>query len=72
MSTLNDDSLTSKGIGPWKNDCVRGTASDGITEIFNIPGYPLLVSAVSFNRLHGQYLKLQEKLEELEKKVSGT
>lgn len=27
------------------------TAADGKTEIFNVPGYPLMVSAVDFNRL---------------------
>ena len=30
----------------------RSTAADGKTELFNLPGYPLMVRAVDFNRLH--------------------
>ncbi len=32
----------------------KGTASDGKTELFNVPGYPLMVRAVDFNRLHAE------------------
>ena len=30
----------------------RSTAADGKTELFNLPGYPLMVRAVDFNRVH--------------------
>ena len=30
----------------------RSTAADGKTELFNLPGYPLMVRAVDFNRIH--------------------
>ena len=30
------------------------TAADGKTELFNIPGYPLMVRAVDFNRIHAE------------------
>mgnify|MGYP005606939873 CR=1 FL=1 len=30
------------------------TAADGTTEIFNVPGRPLLVRAADFNRLHAE------------------
>ena len=32
----------------------RSTAADGKTELFNLPGYPLMVRAVDFNRLHAE------------------
>ena len=30
----------------------RSAAADGKTELFNLPGYPLMVRAVDFNRIH--------------------
>lgn len=75
MSTLCDSShVVETGKNPVQgvDNGVICTAADGVTEVFNIPGRQLLVSAVSFNRLYGQYLTLQEKFEELQKKVSGT
>ena len=30
----------------------RSTAADGKTELFNLPGYPLMVRAVDFNRVY--------------------
>jgi hypothetical protein len=36
----------------------RGTAADGKTELFNVPGYPLMVRAVDFNRLHAENERL--------------
>lgn len=30
------------------------TAADGKTELFNLPGYPLMVRAVDFNRIHAE------------------
>ena len=30
------------------------TAADGKTELFNLPGYPLMVRAVDFNRVHAE------------------
>ena len=30
----------------------RSTAADGKTELFNLPGYPLMVRAADFNRIH--------------------
>ena len=32
----------------------RSTAADGKTELFNLPGYPLMVRAVDFNRIHAE------------------
>ena len=32
----------------------RSTAADGKTELFNLPGYPLMVRAVDFNRVHAE------------------
>ena len=32
----------------------RSTAADGKTELFNFPGYPLMVRAVDFNRVHAE------------------
>ena len=32
----------------------RSAAADGKTELFNLPGYPLMVRAVDFNRLHAE------------------
>lgn len=36
----------------------RGTAADGKTELFNVPGYPLMVRAADFNRLHAENERL--------------
>ena len=32
----------------------RSAAADGKTELFNLPGYPLMVRAVDFNRIHAE------------------
>ena len=32
----------------------RSTAADGKTELFSLPGYPLMVRAVDFNRIHAE------------------
>ena len=32
----------------------RSTAADGKTELLNLPGYPLMVRAVDFNRIHAE------------------
>ena len=39
-----------------------GTAADGKTQLINVPGHPLLVSAVEFNRLVAQRDELLEAL----------
>ena len=36
----------------------KGTAADGKSELFNVPGYPLMVRAVDFNRLHAENERL--------------
>ena len=37
----------------------RSTAADGKTELFNLPGYPLMVRAVDFNRIHAENASLR-------------
>lgn len=37
-----------------QQDAPKCTAADGLAEIFNVPGHPLLVRAVDFNRLHAE------------------
>ena len=36
----------------------KSTALDGKTELFNVPGHPLLVRAVDFNRLYAEKERL--------------
>ena len=36
----------------------KSTAADGKTELFNVPGYPLMVRAVDFNRLNAENERL--------------
>ena len=38
------------------------TAADGKTELFNLPGYPLMVRAVDFNRIHSENEMLKHAL----------
>ena len=40
----------------------RSTAADGKTELFNLPGYPLMVRAVDFNRIHTESEMLKHAL----------
>ena len=43
---------TSGGAADMPEALHRSTAADGKTELFNLPGYPLMVRAVDFNRIH--------------------
>lgn len=43
---------TTSGAADLPEALRRSTAADGKTELFNLPGYPLMVRAVDFNRLH--------------------
>ena len=47
--------MTNKQGAP---EAPRGTAADGKTELFNVTGYPLMVRAVDFNRLHAENERL--------------
>ena len=50
---MNKDTTTS-GAADLPEALRRSTAADGKTELFNLPGYPLMVRAVDFNRLHAE------------------
>ena len=43
---------TTSGAADMPEALRRSTAADGKTELFNLPGYPLMVRAVDFNRIH--------------------
>ena len=43
---------TTSGAADLPEALRRSTAADGKTELFNLPGYPLMVRAVDFNRIH--------------------
>lgn len=43
---------TASGAADLPEALRRSTAADGKTELLNLPGYPLMVRAVDFNRLH--------------------
>ena len=45
---------TTSGAADLPEALHRSTAADGKTELFNLPGYPLMVRAVDFNRLHAE------------------
>ena len=46
------DTNTTSGAADLPEAMRRSTAADGKTELFNLPGYPLMVRAVDFNRIH--------------------
>ena len=48
----NKDTTPTSGTADLPEALHRSTAADGKTELFNLPGYPLMVRAVDFNRLH--------------------
>ena len=45
---------TTSGAADLPEALRRSTAADGKTELFNLPGYPLMVRAVDFNRVHAE------------------
>ena len=45
---------TTSGAADLPEALHRSTAADGKTELFNLPGYPLMVRAVDFNRIHAE------------------
>ena len=45
---------TTSGAADLPEALRRSTAADGKTELFNLPGYPLMVRAVDFNRIHAE------------------
>ena len=47
-----DTTNTTSGAADLPEALHRSTAADGRTELFNLPGYPLMVRAVDFNRIH--------------------
>ena len=49
---MTKDTTTTSGAADLPEALRRSTAADGKTELFNLPGYPLMVRAVDFNRLH--------------------
>ena len=49
---MNQDTTPASGAADLPEALRRSTAADGKTELFNLPGYPLMVRAVDFNRLH--------------------
>jgi len=49
---MTQDTTTTSGAADLPEALRRSTAADGKTELFNLPGYPLMVRAVDFNRLH--------------------
>ena len=50
-----------------QQDAPKCTAADGLAEIFNVPGHPLLVRAVDFNRLHAKTETLRADVEHKDK-----
>jgi len=51
----------------------RSTAADGKTELFNLPGYPLMVRAVDFNRIHTESeMRRAALLDEMQKAALAT
>lgn len=48
----NKDTTPTSGAADMPEALRRSTAADGKTELFNLPGYPLMVRAVDFNRIH--------------------
>ena len=51
---MNTNTTLNRGAADLPEALHRSTAADGKTELFNIPGYPLMVRAVDFNRLHAE------------------
>ena len=49
---MTQDTTPTSGAADLPEALHRSTAADGKTELFNLPGYPLMVRAVDFNRLH--------------------
>ena len=49
---MTQDTTTTNGAADLPEALRRSTAADGKTELFNLPGYPLMVRAVDFNRIH--------------------
>ena len=51
---MTQDTTTTSGAADLPEALRRSTAADGKTELFNLPGYPLMVRAVDFNRIHAE------------------
>ena len=51
---MTKDTNTTSGAADLPEALRRSTAADGKTELFNLPGYPLMVRAVDFNRIHAE------------------
>ena len=51
---MTQDTNTASGAADLPEALRRSTAADGKTELFNLPGYPLMVRAVDFNRIHAE------------------
>ena len=51
---MTKDTNTTSGAAGRPEALRRSTAADGKTELFNFPGYPLMVRAVDFNRIHAE------------------
>ena len=49
---MTQDTNTTSGAADLPEALRRSTAADGKTELFNLPGHPLMVRAVDFNRIH--------------------
>ena len=50
----NKDTTPTSGTADLPEALHRSTAADGKTELFSLPGYPLMVRAVDFNRIHAE------------------
>ena len=51
---MTKDTTPTSGAADLPEALRRSTAADGKTELFNLPGYPLMVRAVDFNRIHAE------------------
>ena len=51
---MSDTTTPNSGAADLPEALRRSTAADGKTELFNLPGYPLMVRAVDFNRIHAE------------------
>ena len=51
---MNTNTTLNRGAADMPEALHRSTAADGKTELFNLPGYPLMVRAVDFNRIHAE------------------
>ena len=59
---MTKDTTPTSGAADLPEALHRSTAADGKTELFNLPGYPLMVRAVDFNRIHTENEMLKHAL----------